>query len=299
MIDGLAIIGFGEVGSAFAEGWGLDATKGIRAYDAKSDDPQHADEMAARYAQFGVQGCASVAEALEGASLVLCAVTADQALEAAEAASRHIGAGTYWCDLNSCAPFMKRRAAEAINEAGGRYVDVAVMAPVHPDRNLVPLLVAGEHAEQAGAMLERLPMSLRTIAGGVGAASTIKMVRSVFVKGLEALTAELAMSAAKAGVEEEVFESIQRSHPGTDWKARASYNIERMVAHGERRAEEMEQVAKTIEDMGLPNDMTRAAAEWQKRLAGAVPDPDRTELQGSDELDAASLFNAVAENRSP
>jgi 3-hydroxyisobutyrate dehydrogenase-like beta-hydroxyacid dehydrogenase len=89
----------------------------------------------ATYQEFGIRGCASPAQALADANLVLCTVTADQAVTAVRQAAIHLERGAFWCDLNSCAPSSKRESAKIVDAAGGRYVDVAVMAPVHPKRN--------------------------------------------------------------------------------------------------------------------------------------------------------------------
>ena len=93
------------------------------------------------------------------------------------------------------------------------------------------------------------------------------MIRSVMVKGLEALTAECVLAAVAAGVEAEVLGSLEKSHPGTDWPRAAAYNFERAIVHGERRAAEMEEVAQTLDDLGLYADVTQGTIRWQRRLA--------------------------------
>ena len=100
----------------------------------------------------------------------------------------------------------------------------------------------------------------------VGDASTIKMLRSVMVKGLEALTAECLLAARRAGVEGAVLASLQASDPGFDWTARSAYNLERMMVHGRRRAAEMREVAATLRELGLPDRMAAATADWQAEL---------------------------------
>ena len=285
MSTNLTFIGMGEAGSAIVTGWAQAGEGAIGAYDIKSDHPDTAAMMAQRYEDLGIQGCASSAEAVRAADLVFCTVTADQAVVAAETAAPHLTPGTYWCDLNSCAPSSKRRAAKVIEAAGGRYVDVAVMAPVHPKLNMVPLLLSGPHAEKAAPLLAALPMAPRVVSGDVGAASSIKMIRSVMVKGLEALTAECMLAAVAAGVEEEVLGSLMRSHPGTDWSAQAAYNFERAMVHGARRAAEMEEVAKTLTDLGLPDDMARATANWQRRISASGQDaPENARAAGAKAL---------------
>lgn len=285
----IAFVGFGEAGSAIVSGWG-DAKPGhISAYDIKSDDPGTAPEITARCAQLGIDTAPSLEAALEGADIVFCTVTADQAVSAAKAAAPLLGQGTIWCDLNSCAPSSKRTSAGVIEAGGGRYVDVAVMAPVHPKLNMVPLLVGGPHAVEVTEILRAMPMAPRVFDGPVGAASSVKMIRSVMVKGLEALTAECVLAAVAAGIENEVLESLNKSHPGTDWDAQAAYNFERVLVHGVRRAAEMEEVAKTLSDLDLPNDMTKAAVLWQRRVAGtgvAAPEDLRS-------VDATTIAQSI------
>jgi 3-hydroxyisobutyrate dehydrogenase-like beta-hydroxyacid dehydrogenase len=205
--------------------------------------------------------------ALSGAGAVFCLVTADQALAAAQTCAPHLPPGALWLDGNSCAPDTKRRAAAVIETAGGAYVDLAIMAPVHPRRHRTPGLVAGPHAGRALALAGRLGMDWRAGGDEVGRASAIKMLRSVMIKGFEALSAECLLAARRAGVEAEVLASLQASDPGWNWRARGAYNLERMLVHGARRAAEMEEVALTLRDLGLPDGMAQATVDWQARLA--------------------------------
>jgi 3-hydroxyisobutyrate dehydrogenase-like beta-hydroxyacid dehydrogenase len=194
-------------------------------------------------------------------------VTAEQALIAARSALQSLSLGTLWLDCNSCAPDTKRLAAELIEAAGGRYMDVAVMAPVYPKRHKVPLLIAGPHAAAAQETLLTLEMCPEIAGDAVGQASEIKMIRSVMIKGLEALTAECLLAARRAGVEDQVLASLQASHPQIEWRGQTAYNLERMMVHGARRAAEMREVAATVAALGLPNRMSAATAIWQDELA--------------------------------
>lgn len=273
----IAMIGFGEASTAFFGGWELAGAGRVTAYDIKIADPAQASAMAARYASTGVVGCQSPAEALAPADAVFCLVTADQALVAAEAAAPDLRPGTFWFDGNSCAPDTKRAASRVIEAAGGRYVDVAVMAPVHPARHRTPLLLAGAHSEDAAEILGALGMNARVAGPRVGDASSIKMLRSVMIKGMEALTAECFLAARRAGVDEAVLASLMASDPEVDWPKRSAYNLERMMVHGARRAAEMREVALTLRNLGLPDRMAAATAEWQADIAalgldGGAPD---------------------------
>ena len=256
-----AFIGFGEAGAAFASG------AQARAYDRKTDFAETRDAKLADFRAAGVTACLSDTEALDGATAVLSLVTADQALAAAEAAAPSLSPGTLWFDMNSVAPDTKRAAAVAIEAAGGRYVDVAIMSPVHPARLASPLLVAGPHADDGARALTAFGFgNVATVPGDVGAASSIKMIRSVLVKGLEALTAECFLAAEAAGVTDAVSASLDASWPGVSWAAKADYNLERMMAHGGRRAAEMEEVAKTLDALGTGAAMTRGTIERQRAI---------------------------------
>ncbi|AUH32649.1 NAD(P)-dependent oxidoreductase [Paracoccus tegillarcae] len=276
--ENVTFVGFGEAASAFVAGWGEGRPDFIRAYDIKTRTDDTRTVMTDRYAAHEVDGKADLQAALAGAETIFCVVTADQALTAALAAAPWIRDGALWLDCNSCAPGTKRRAAGVIEAAGGRYVDVAVMSPVYPKFHHVPLFLSGPHAAMAAGILRALDMRPELAGDEVGRASSIKMLRSVMIKGLEALTAECFLAARRAGVEDEVIGSLERSDPDIKWRERGSYNLERMMVHGARRAAEMQEVAITVDQLGLGGRMAAATADWQKLIADLGVPPGEDDL---------------------
>lgn len=263
----LALIGFGEAGSTFAEGarWRDSAW----AFDIS---PHKKTDMDAA----GVIACDTAKEAVRDAPFVLSLVTADQALAAATACARLLNSGTIWCDMNSVAPATKCKAAGIIESAGGRYVDVAVLAPVNLARMAVPLLVSGSAAVDAESLLNQAGFTnVRVVGTEVGQASAIKMIRSIMVKGIEALSAELMLAAQAAGVSEEVLASLDASERSISWAQRATYNLERMKTHGARRAAEMEEVAKTLAALGVEPVMTRGTIQRQREMCGKASEEEK------------------------
>lgn len=256
-----ATIGFGEAGAALAGG-GL----GVRGYDRKLDGSGR-QAKCAEFEREGVTACMTAAQTLAGAEAILSLVTADQAVSAAKQCAHSLERDALWFDMNSVAPETKRAAAATIEAAGGRYVDVAVMAQVLPKRRGVPLLLSGSHAVAGADALRVLGFSDVTIvAGAVGTASSIKMIRSVMVKGMEALTAECALAAEAAGVRNAVFASLDASWSQASWTERADYNLERMMVHGTRRAAEMEEVVATLDGLGIGSAMARATRKRQAAI---------------------------------
>ncbi|MEK9723259.1 MAG: DUF1932 domain-containing protein [Rhodospirillaceae bacterium] len=276
----IAFVGFGEAASAFVRGWteaGIMPTP-VAAFDIKTDDASADVAQAKRDASAvaGVAGATRLADALAGAPIVFSLVTADRSLEAAESAAAAIEPDAFFLDCNSVAPANKRAAAALIGAAGGRYVDVAVMAPVHPALHKTPLLLGGPHAPAVRPALDALDMKTEVIEADVGTASAVKMIRSVMIKGLEALTLECLLAARLAGVEDRVLDSLDKTDPGIDWRKRAAYNIERVTTHGVRRAAEMRESAKTVRDLGLSGAMTDGTVAWQQLIGdlNLPPGPD-------------------------
>jgi len=260
----IAVIGFGEAGAALCTGWKRD---GIRSYDIKQTTADaRADAKIADMQKQNVEAAEDAAAAVAGADFIFSTVTADQAFAAAAACAPGLQAGAFFFDLNSCAPSTKQQSRAVIEAAGGRYVDVAVMATITPHYHKTPMLVSGDHAEAAILALKDLDMIPTHVPGPVGRASTIKMIRSVLVKGIEALTAECFWAASRAGVVDEVAASLDASQTQMGWKEQAYYNAERMTTHGLRRAAEMREVFKTLEDLNIAPEMTRGTINRQQEL---------------------------------
>src|SRR5271165_3100112 len=262
----IAFIGFGEAAQAFLAGWrtvpGFAAV--VTAYDIKTDSPDAAvrEGKRADYVRANVFGASTAPAAVAGAGAVFSVVTADQAHEAAVAAIPGLAKGAFFFDCDSCAPQTKERTAKAVDAAGGRYVDVAVMAPVHPRLHRTPLLISGPHTQAAAPVLAALDMAAAIHDGPVGSSSATKMIRSIMMKGLEALVCECVLAGRKAGVIETVLDSLDDTYPGFDWKKRSAYMLERVMTHGVRRAAEMREVALTVDLLGLDGAMSRASVGW-------------------------------------
>jgi 3-hydroxyisobutyrate dehydrogenase-like beta-hydroxyacid dehydrogenase len=263
-----ALIGFGEAGQAFAEGLRSEGVTGLAAWDILFPDSARGAALREAAGRLGVRVASSSPDALAGADIVICAVTASSNLDAARAAREGLAAGQFYLDINSVSPQRKREAAGII--AGrARFADVAVMAPVLPLRHRTPMLVSGPEVAALLPLLGACGMNVQDAGGEVGAAIAMKMVRSVMIKGLEALTQECFLAARAGGVEDRVIASLTQTFPALDWAKIADYNLERMASHGIRRAAEMREVAQTLEDLGVEPLMTRGTIERQQRTGEA------------------------------
>jgi len=200
--------------------------------------------------------------------MVISAVTAASSYQAAQSVAPHLKGNPYYLDINSVSPGRKQETAKLLADRA-RYVDVAVVAPIHPARHKTPLLIAGPHAKAVSPLLQELEMTLSIVPGEVGKAAAIKMIRSVMIKGIEALTLECFLAASRAGLLDEVTLSLKNNFPSLDWNKIAAYNLERMASHGERRAAEMEESAVTLRELGLDPLMVKATVARQREM-GAI-----------------------------
>lgn len=255
----VALIGYGEAGSTFARAGGWSARAGGWDLIALRRDVMAAD---------GLRQAASAGDALADVPLVISLVTADSTLSAAKTYATALAPGALWCDGNSVAPDTKRAAARAVEGAGGRFVDMAILGPVSTAKLDVPVLLAGSAAADAEVALRSLGFkTIKLVGNEVGNASTIKMIRSVMVKGIEALCDEMTAAAEAAGVMDQVLSSLDTTEAAMTWAERAAYNRERMHTHGARRAAEMEESAKTLISLGVAPVMTRGTILRQREAA--------------------------------
>ena len=131
------------------------------------------------------------------------------------------------------------------------------------------VIAAVEAAGEAEIALRAAGFARTRIVGAdVGRASAIKMIRSVMVKGIEALAAEMMAGAEAAGVTDAVLASLDASERSESWVSRADYCLERMTTHGLRRAAEMEEAAKTLAALGVEPVMTNGTIRRQREMAG-------------------------------
>jgi len=286
----ISFIGFGEAGQALASGLRGAGVAQLAAWDILFPEPQ-GEKLRHAAETIGVRRAVSAQDAVANADIVLAAVTAASSLDAALSAKPYLKPEQFYLDINSVSPGRKQETAQAMDGAV-RYVDVAVMAPVHPALHKTPMLLAGPPAEALLPLLQALDMKASIAGEPIGAAAAIKMVRSVMIKGLEALTLECFLAAHRAGVEPQIFQSLSHSFPGLDWPHMVEYNLERMANHGIRRAHEMEEVADTLRELGVDPHMTLGTIKRQEEMGtwGKV-----TPLKDAIENGRVAMLDAIGE----
>lgn len=230
----VAVLGLGEAGSRLAADL-ASAGAEVRGYDP-------------------ITGGAPE-EAVAGSDVVLSVNSACAAVEAAESARPALGPGALYADLNTAAPALKREVAEVVG--GERFADVALLGPV-PARGLAtPALASGEGAQAFAHALEPLGMRVDVVSARAGDAATLKLLRSVFMKGLAASAIESVRAADAAGQAEWLKQEIAAviGRPLLDRLLVGSQ------AHALRRTDEMEAARNLLVELGVEPRIATASAD--------------------------------------
>jgi 3-hydroxyisobutyrate dehydrogenase-like beta-hydroxyacid dehydrogenase len=266
----ISFVGFGEVGQTFSKGLLRNDDLRIVAYDILLGTNADAT-IKAKAASLGVTLCNDLKEAVDGAAIVISAVTASQAEAVARDAAKYLQSKQVFMDVNSAAPSTKQRAAAVIEAVGACYIECAVMAPVLKPGLGVQILAGGPRAEEVAVRMNALGMNLTAVSKEFGRASAMKLCRSIMIKGLEALMVDCSEACEKWAVKEPVFASLIASFPSIDWYKLSEDMRERVATHGVRRSAEMFEAGEMLQALGMVPDLANAVAAAQLRGARERP----------------------------
>ncbi|HEX5227780.1 MAG TPA: DUF1932 domain-containing protein [Bryobacteraceae bacterium] len=249
----IGFVGFGEAAYHIATGLEQPGIASISAFDINVTD-----KVRERARESKTNLVETNRELAEACDIMMSAVTADQALNAAQQNAPYLTARHIYADLNSVSPGMKRSISRVIAATDAHFAEIAMMAPVPPYNQKVPMLAGGDGAPEFVEKLAPFGISAEIVSREVGTAAATKMFRSIMVKGMEALITECVLGATQFNADERVFASLAETFPGIQWKELADYMVGRVVVHGERRAREMEEVAATLRECDVEPIMAEA-----------------------------------------
>ena len=259
----IGILGFGEAGSAFARvlaGQGAVVWAFDKAWSKSASGPPLNDYAG----EHSIRFC-SLADLLAVADIVLSTVTTDAALDAARACVADLRAHQYYCDLNSTTPAIKVELDDLIGPTGAMFVEGAILGAIGVTGGRTKILLGGVHAEGLSGTLNKFGLETSAYSIEIGKASTFKMLRSIFSKGMEALAIELLLAGRKAGLEDDLWQEITALFSANSFgDVAGNWVCSHAVAH-ERRFHEMVQVADLLAQMKLDAIMTDATLAFFRR----------------------------------
>ena len=286
----LGLVGYGEIGSGIGAGLreqGLD----VLAYDIAAFEGPFAELIQGRARKAGVKLVRSPAELAADARLIIVAVPGSECVVAAESFAAHLRPHHRYLDIGSATPAIKRRVGEILSAGGAGVGDGGIMGSPLQDGHKILIKASGPAAPEFSTALAPYGMRIEVVSPTLGAGSGIKIVRSVVMKGMEALFIECALGSERHGIQDEVFESIAEFMDARPFMDTVKFLLRTDVIHSERRAEEASMSGDALEEVGVEPIMTRSTSRVLQRSAdmrlkehfgGVVPDDYKVAVQAID-----------------
>lgn len=279
-------LGFGEVASRFAARLRERGAR-VLAYDVVLDRPGGRDALVARAVREPprFQGLADV---IAQADVVLSTVTTDVALAVAKDCARLLRARQIYVDLNATSPSVKRETASVVASSGADFVEGAILSAVGVAGADAKILLAGPRAAEVTATLSDLGLNVHAYGTEIGKASSFKMLRSVFSKGLEALLVECLLAGRHAGIEEALWQEIVSTIDAASFDDVGGNWVRTHATAHARRYHEMLQVADVLRELDVDAPMTSATvALFERSTRLALKDAFTTPAEDPGEVIAA------------
>jgi len=248
----IGFIGFGEVARAFSQALEAHGAS-LHYYDvAPKEHPEYITPLPLR-------------ELADQSDILLSTVTTDVAVAAAQQALPFLRPDIIYADMNSTSPSVKMRIAEIIGKKA-IFIEGSILSAVGEAGAKSAILVSGEKAEAFATRMRELGLvNLKYFSPTIGEASRLKMLRSIFSKGVECLLLEMLLAARKAGLAEYLWNDIVEFMTKHSFQGIAENWIKTHPLACERRYHEMTQVLETLSDLDIEPVMTQGTTNFFKR----------------------------------
>jgi 3-hydroxyisobutyrate dehydrogenase-like beta-hydroxyacid dehydrogenase len=249
----VAVLGLGEAGAMYARA-AVDSACAVTGFDPIVHGLAEVDHVD------------SIESAVSDAELVLSLVGGEASRGAGTQALAAMRAGALFADMNTVAPQTKSTLATIAASRGVLFADVAIMAPVPRAGARTPLLVAGAGADRFAAIFPVSTAPIESVGPVAGAAAELKLLRSVFMKGLAALVFESVEAAEKIDSRDWMLSEIA-NELGESGQQLVERLIDGTTKHAVRREHEMTDAERHLAQVGSPAWMTRGTVQWLHRIA--------------------------------
>ena len=259
----IGFIGFGSVTGAFMLGLrsvGVDPM----AFYKHGPRPPYRGQAAERLAETGAIFC-EPAELAARCDVLFSCVVGSAVLEVAAQFAPFMTSKHLYVDLATADPQTKCAAADAVEATGAAYVDGAIMGAVELMRHRVPIDASGHGASRFAELFTPLGMDITVLGDAPGQAASIKLLRSVFQKGLAALLIETSLAARKMDVQQAVLNSLFATFARTPFPQLADTLVSKALQHAGRMSREMATVRHFLQSEGQRDAMTagtQATYDW-------------------------------------
>lgn len=264
----LGFIGFGEAAFSLAAGFSEAGIADIFAYDVNEDSEHFSALIHERAENAKVLLKKDVESVVKNADIVIAVIPPNHSLGVCREAASYLNAGQLYVDVSASTPAVKANMAEMVGVTGALFADVAMLGPLLSNRICVPMAVSGSGAAAWCSFMAQFPGDVENVGATPGAASAIKLVRSIYMKGTAALMVEMLQVADYYQVTDKVLASISKSLDGKSFGTNLNRLVTGTAVHAERRAYELTGSQALLEEAGLDSSMTDAALKKHRYVAG-------------------------------
>jgi 3-hydroxyisobutyrate dehydrogenase-like beta-hydroxyacid dehydrogenase len=196
--------------------------------------------------------------------------------EVAEQVAIHSYQGIY-LDANAISPQKAIRIGERMNAVGAKVVDGGIIGPPAWEAGKTWLYLSGEGASEAASYFSAGPLETCVLESSIGKASALKMCYAAYTKGTAALLCGILATAEALEVREHLEKEWSRD--GSDFAQVTRERVRRVTAKAWRFAGEMEEIAATFQEAGMPGGFHTAAGMIYRRMADFKDFPSAPELE--------------------
>ncbi|MDI7259832.1 MAG: NAD(P)-binding domain-containing protein [Thermodesulfobacteriota bacterium] len=252
-IKRIGFIGFGEVGRAFSKEMKTQGAE-VYYYDIVNKKPE-------KWITF-----LPLNELIQTCDIILSTVVSHVAIEVAQEAAKFLNFEKTYSDMNSTSPTVKKKIARIIEESNANFIEGAVLSAVGETGSKASILVSGKKAEEFSRWMNRLGLiNLKYFSPQIGDSSMVKMIRSIFSKGVECLLLEMLIAGRRAGIEDYLWKDIVDLMRENSFERVAENWIKTHPLACERRYHEVVQAIETLEEIGIDPVMTRSTLNFFQR----------------------------------
>jgi len=218
----------------------------------------------ARAAESGLEDAGTLSDLVKSSRVILSVIPPHGAVELARSVAAAGFRGIY-VDGNAVAPETAREIGRVVEAAGARFVDGGIIGPPARKRGTTRLYLSGSAAADVAALFVAGPMDAIVVDGPPGAASAVKMAYGGWNKCSQAVLAAMRAYARAEGVDDALIAEWKISKP--DLPALSERAVSDNLKKAWRFIGEMDEIASSLDAIGLPTGFHEAAGEIYRRLA--------------------------------
>ncbi|WP_134700802.1 NAD(P)-dependent oxidoreductase [Ammoniphilus sp. YIM 78166] len=263
----IGFIGFGEAAYELSTGLKGEGIDHILAYDPVWNHPTYGALVQERARLAQVELLKTSEEVLERANILFVAVPANKALEVSDSLKPFLKKDCIYVDVSASGPDVKRKIQENVQVKEVSFVDAAMMGPLPVYKHKVPILASGNGTDAFIDHMSPYGMEISKVSDNPGDASAVKLIRSIYMKGVAALFIELLEAAHAFNVEELVIGSISETMNGRTFEQTMNRLVTGTSIHALRRSIELEGSIEMLESSKINSLMSKAAKEKLQLLS--------------------------------